>query len=123
MMRRPISIAMVLSVVIHVALFIAADRLISIREEPSISSTVLIVSLRPSAAEDGYSAEENFEHRTTTVESAGPAENRMANMAAYQQAKIAAATKAVVTAEKVPGDLGPERRLECWLLFRRTELP
>ena len=107
-MRKPISIAMALSVVIHVALFMVVDWLISDRAEPSVPNTVLIVSLRPSPAQDGYSAEENFEHRTTTIESARPAENRAAIKAAVRHAKTAAATEAVAAAEENPGDLGPE---------------
>ncbi len=99
---------MVLSVVIHVAFFMVVEWLISDRAEPSIASTVLIVSLQPPPAEDGYSADEKFDDHTATSESVNPTTNRGANKASDRQAKIADATETPVATEKKPNNLGPE---------------
>ena len=101
-MRRPISIAMALSVVIHLALFMAMEWLLSDMAEPSISNTVLLVSIQPPQAEEGYSADEKHVAPAANSEAAIPERNREAAKSSDQQSTIMRATKTIVAAESHP---------------------
>ncbi len=105
LMQRPISIAMALSVVIHLALFMAMEWLLSDMADPSISNTVLLVTIQPPQAEEGYSADERHVAPAATNEPAIPERNREAAGAADQQSKSVHATETVVAADIRPNNL------------------
>ncbi len=62
-MRRPISIAMFLSVVLHVALFMVADWLLGDGDEPSIYPSLPVISIQTLVTENAGSRSEIFEDR------------------------------------------------------------
>ena len=59
-MQRPISIAMTLSVVIHLAFLMAAEWLLSDQVDASVSNPLLLVIIQPPEAQEGFSANESF---------------------------------------------------------------
>ncbi len=52
-MRRPISIAMVLSVAIHLAALMTVEWLLSDEADAAISNSLLLVIIQPLQAEEG----------------------------------------------------------------------
>ena len=57
-MQRPISIAMTLSVVIHLAFLMAAEWLLSDQADAPVSNPLLLVIIQPPEAQEGFSANE-----------------------------------------------------------------
>ena len=105
-MLRPISIAMVLSVAIHLALFVIVDLLLSDEAPPSITSTVLFVSIEPSRTA-GYVADDRSVSPAAESETANPTKNRQASRASDKSSEIVEATEMVIAAEISPRDLKP----------------
>lgn len=96
---------MVLSVVIHLVVFMAMQWLLGDMAEPSISNTVLLVSIQPPQAEEGYSADEQHVAPAANSEAAISERNREAAKSSDQQSKILRATEPVDAAESRPNDL------------------
>jgi hypothetical protein len=105
-MPKPISIAMVLSVAIHSALFVVAEWLLNDVAPPSIASTVLLLSIEPSQAA-GDIADESRVVPAAKTKTAGPVQNRHASRASNETSDNVAATKMVVAAEISSDDLIP----------------
>lgn len=103
-MPRPISIAMVLSVAIHLALFVIVDWLLSDEAPPSITSTVLLVSIEPSRTA-GDVADDSRVVPAAESETANPTKNRQASRASDKSSEIVEATEMVIAAEISPHDL------------------
>ena len=98
LMRRPISIAMALSVVIHLAFLITVEWLLSDKADASISNAVLLVIIQPPEAQEGFSANEKHVAAAATSEAAIPERIQEAARASDQQAKIVDATETKVAA-------------------------
>lgn len=63
MMRRPITVAMLISVAMHVALFLLADWLIGDRPEPPIASPLSLISIRSMHSELDDTVDGEFDDR------------------------------------------------------------
>jgi len=105
-MPRPISIAMVLSVAIHLTLFMIVDWLLSDEALPSITSTALLVRIEPSQTA-GDVADDSRVVPVAESETANLAKNRQAHRASDKPSEIVEATEMVVAAEISPRDLKP----------------
>ena len=96
------SVAMVLSAAIHGVAFLVAGWLISDMAEPSISTALLTVSIRPSQAWDDRSAETISGDHTATRESSVTAMDRVTDAASVRQATNAAVTERWITTDNKP---------------------
>ena len=105
-MPRPISIAMVLSVGIHLALLTIVDWLLSDEAVPSITSTTLLVNIEPLQAA-GDSADNDYVVPAVDREAANPAKNRQASRTSDTPSETLQATEMVVAAEISPRELNP----------------
>jgi len=105
--RRPLSIAITLSVVIHVATLAFLGWLLSDNAEQSDARDVLIVRLKSPQTEDG-SADEKSDHRTATDDSAGRVGTGEAGIASAPQAKSVEAITTVIASEKHAHKLSSE---------------
>jgi hypothetical protein len=105
-MPKPISIAMVLSVVIHAALFVVVDWLLNDQAPPSIASTALLVRIEPSRAA-GDVTDDSRVVPAAESEATNPVQNRNASRASDKTSEIVEATEMVVAAEFSPRDLKP----------------
>jgi hypothetical protein len=105
-MPRPISIALVLSVAIHVALFVLVDWLLSDEALPSISGSALLVSIAPLQA-DGDVADDKLVAPAAASESIITDENRQASRVSDRSPENIKTTEMVVAAEISPGELTP----------------
>ena len=103
--RRPISIAMVLSVAIHLAFLMAAEWLLSDMADPSVSNTVLLVSIQAPQTEEGYSADEKHAAAAENSETAIPDKTLEAAEAPDQQSKFLRTTETVAATEIRPDNL------------------
>lgn len=106
LMPKPISIAMVLSVVIHAALFVVVDLLLNDQAPPSIASNMLLVSIEPSRAA-GDVTDDSRVVPAAESEAANPVQNRHASRASDKTSEIVEATEMVVATEFNPRDLKP----------------
>jgi hypothetical protein len=97
---------MVLSVAIHLALFMIADWLLSDEAAPSITSTTLLVTIEPLQTV-GDMADNDHVVPTTDSETVNPVRNRQASRASDKSSEIMQATEMVITAEISPRDLKP----------------
>ena len=102
-MPKPISIAMVSSVAIHLAFFMFVDWLLGDEALPSISSTVLLVSIEPSRATRDR-ADDDRVTPTAETETANPVQNRHASRASDKTSEIVEAMEMVVAPEVSPRD-------------------
>jgi hypothetical protein len=109
-MPKPISIAMVSSVAIHLAFFMFVDWLLGDEALPSISSTVLLVSIEPSRATRDR-ADDDRVTPTAETETANPVQNRHASRASDKTSEIVEAMEMVVAPEVSPRD--PELATEA----------
>ena len=98
-MRRPISIAMALSVVIHLTFLMAAEWLLSDQAEASISNPLLLVIIQPPEAQEGFSANEKHVAPATNSEPAIPESIREPARAPDQQSMFVDATETIIAAE------------------------
>ena len=96
---------MVLSVVIHLALLMAVEWLLSDKADPSISNTVLLVSILPPQAEEGFFADEKHVAPAGHSEPAIPERIREPAGASDQQSKFVDGTETIVAAEISPNSL------------------
>ena len=97
---------MVLSVAIHLALFVIVDWLLSDEAPPSITSTVLLVRIEPSQTA-GDVADDSLVIPAAESETANPTKNRQASRASDKSLEIVEATEMVIAAEISPRDLKP----------------
>ena len=104
-MRRPISIAMAISVVIHLAFLMAVEWMLSDKADASISNSVLLVIIQPREALEGFSANEKHVAAAATSEAAVAERIREAARASDQQAEFVDATETIVAAETSPNNL------------------
>jgi len=104
-MHRPISIAMVLSVVIHLTVFMAVEWLLSDEAEPSASKSLLLVIIQPQEPQEGFSANEKHVAPAAYSEPAIPERNQVSARASDQKSKIVSETETVVAAEIRPNNL------------------
>ncbi|MHC4145949.1 MAG: hypothetical protein ACYSUD_14335 [Planctomycetota bacterium] len=104
-MQRPISIAMAISVVIHLAALMAVEWMLSDKADAAISNAVLLVIIQPPEAQEGFSANEQHVAAAATSEAAIPERIREAARASDQRAKSVDATETVVAAESSPDNL------------------
>ena len=103
-MPRPITIAIVFSGAIHLALFVIVDWLLNSTALPSISSAVLLVTIEaPQTA--GATADESRAVPAAEGEIASPASHRRASLASDRTSEIVQATEMMVAAEISPRDL------------------
>lgn len=91
-----------LSSVIHGLFFVIAGWVISDMSEPSISTTLLKVSIRPSQANDDNSAETASGHQTASPESAAAAIERVADVTSVHPTKTADVTESPLTDDRNP---------------------
>ncbi len=103
--RRPISVAMTLSVVIHLRALMAVEWLLSDKADASISNSVLLVIIQPPEAQEGFSANEQHVAAAAHSEAAIPERIQEAARASDQQAKVVDATETIVAAETSPNNL------------------
>ena len=104
-MRRPISIAMAISVVIHLAFLIAVEWMLGDKADASMSNSVLLVIIQPPEAQEGFSANEKHVAAAATSEAAIPERIQETAGASDQQAKVVDATETTVAAETSPNNL------------------
>jgi len=94
---------MVSSVAIHLAFFMFVDWLLGDEALPSISSTVLLVSIEPSRATRDR-ADDDRVTPTAETETANPVQNRHASRASDKTSEIVEAMEMVVAPEVSPRD-------------------
>lgn len=97
---------MVLSVAIHLALFMVVDWMLNDEAVPSTSSSTLLVSIAPPLA-DGDVAEDKLVAPTAASESANLEENRQASRVSDRPSDDMRATEMVIAAEISPRELNP----------------
>ena len=97
---------MVLSVAIHLALFMIADWLLSDEALPSITSNTLLVSIKPLQTA-GDVVDDSRVVPAAESETANPVKNRQASRASDKPSNIVQETEMVVAAEISPRDLKP----------------
>jgi hypothetical protein len=97
---------MVLSVAIHLALFVIVDWLLSDEAPPSTTSTVLLVRIEPSQTA-GDVGDDSRIIPAAESETANPTKNRQASRASDKSLEIVEATEMVIAAEISPRDLKP----------------
>jgi len=104
-MQRPISIAMVLSVAIHLTALMTMEWLLSDEADASESISLLLVIIQPLQAEEGFSANEKHVAPAADSESTIPARIREGVRESDPQAKFVDATETTVAAEISPSSL------------------
>ncbi len=103
---KPMPIAIFLSALIHLAVFVVVDRMLSDEAPPSMTSTTLLVSIEaPRTA--GDTTDDSRVIPAAKSETVDPVHNRHASLASDRTSEIVEATEMVVAARINPRDLKP----------------